>query len=214
MGKCIILAPLYRGEEQAWLRREEGDLLLCADGGYDAAMAFGMRPDLVVGDFDSMPAEHVRGEDAVLRLPVHKDDTDMVVCLQEGRKRGYRTFRIGGGLGGRIDHTLANLQCLCDCALRGEEAWLCDAHNRVTILPPGEHLLHRMPGRRLSLLAFTPQVTGVTLRGTVWELTEASLSSRYPLGVSNEFVQDTASLRFTDGLLLVVHAEDAPFVRL
>ncbi|MDY4140627.1 MAG: thiamine pyrophosphokinase, partial [Eubacteriales bacterium] len=114
----------------------------------------------------------------------------------------------------RIDHTLANLQCLADCALRGEEAWLCDAHNRLTILAPGEHVLRRMPGRKLSLLAFTPEVTGVTLRGAAWELTDATLTSRYPLGVSNEFTRETASLRFTGGLLMAAYAEDSPFVRL
>ena len=111
MGKCIIIAPLYQGEEQAWLTPEAGDLLLCADGGYDAAVRFGLRPDLVIGDFDSMPRDHV--EDCpVMQLPVHKDDTDMVVCLKEARKRGYRSFRIAGCLGGRLDHTIANLQTL------------------------------------------------------------------------------------------------------
>ena len=213
MGKCIIIAPLYRGEEREWLRRETGDMLICADGGYDAAVAHGLRPDLVVGDFDSMPEDHAQDEQ-ILRLPRLKDDTDMVVCLQEGRRRGYRAFRIGGGLGGRIDHTLANLQCLADCALRGEDAWLCDAHNRLTSLAPGEHVLRRMPGRKLSLLAFTPEVTGVTLRGAAWELTDATLTSRYPLGVSNEFTGDTATLCFTGGLLMAAYAEDSPFGRL
>ena len=213
MGKCIIIAPLYRGEEWEWLRRETGDMLICADGGYDAAVAHGLRPDLVVGDFDSMPEDHAQDEQ-ILRLPRLKDDTDMVVCLQEGRRRGYRVFRIGGGLGGRIDHTLANLQCLADCALRGEEAWLCDAHNRLTILAPGEHVLRRMPGRKLSLLAFTPEVTGVTLRGAAWTLADATLTSRYPLGVSNEFTGETASLRFDEGLLVVAYAEDSSFGRL
>lgn len=208
MSKCIIIAPLYQGEESAWLQQEEGDLLICADGGYAAAVAHGLKPDLVVGDFDSMPEQSVVSG-PVLRLPVRKDDTDMVVCLEEGRKRGYRTFRIAGGLGGRLDHTLANLQCLYDCAMRGEEAWLCDAHNRVTVLMPGEHALCGLPGRKLSLLAYTPEVTGVTLRGTSWELTEHTLSSRYPLGVSNEIVSDGATLSFSSGALVLVYAQDA-----
>ena len=71
-----------------------------------------------------------------------------------------------------------------------------------------------MPGRKLSLLAFTPEVTGVTLRGAAWELTDATLTSRYPLGVSNEFTGDTATLCFTGGLLMAAYAEDSPFGRL
>ena len=69
MSRCIIIAPLYAGEDAEWLRRGEDDFLICADGGYDAAVRCGMKPDLTVGDFDSMPFAHVQ-EGAALRLPV------------------------------------------------------------------------------------------------------------------------------------------------
>ena len=208
MGKCIIIAPLYAGEMQAWLKKEEGDLLLCADGGYDAAVKHGLQPDLVIGDFDSMPFDHVQGCKSI-RLPVHKDDTDMVVCLEEGRSRGYRQFRIAGCLGGRLDHTISNLQCLYDCALRGEEAWMCDGQNMVTVLLPGRYTLPRQEGCNFSLLSYTPEVLGVDLRGTVWELTDAALNNRYPLGVSNEITGDQAELSFAEGALMVLYSRDA-----
>jgi len=213
MARCIIIAPLYRGEEAEWLSPREGDFLICADGGYDAAMAHGLKPDLVVGDFDSMPASHVSGV-PVLRLPVHKDDTDMVVCLAEGRRRGYTSFLLAGCMGGRFDHTMSNLQCLYDCALRGEEAWMCDAQNRVTILLPGRHRLSGISGRKLSLLAFTPEVKGVCLKGTLWPLEQATLTNRYPLGCSNEIIAAEADLSFQSGALMVIDSEDLSFVRL
>lgn len=207
MSRCIIIAPLYAGEEQAWLRRQPGDLVLCADGGYDAAVRYGIVPDLVIGDFDSMPESHVQGCEKRV-LPVHKDDTDMVVCLEEGRRRGYREFVIAGALGGRLDHTLANVQCLIDCALRGEYAWLCDARNRITALTPGQYTFaDEQPGSKLSLLAATEQVRGITLRGTEWELTDAELTQRYPLGVSNE-VRGEVSLSFKSGVLLLCRSHD------
>lgn len=207
MGKCIIIAPLYAGEEAEWLRCEPGDLLLCADGGYAAAVRAGLRPDLVIGDFDSMP-EAVVGDCPKMVLPVHKDDTDMRVCIDEGRRRGYREFRAAGCLGGRLDHTIANLQCAVDCALRGEQLWLSDASNRITALAPGEYVLtDELPGRRLSLLAATEEVRGVTLRGTVWELKDATLTGRYPLGVSNE-VSGEVRLRFTEGVLFYCRSAD------
>ena len=80
MAKCIIIAPLYAGEEREWLTPQAGDFVICADGGYRAALQAGIKPDLLVGDFDSMPAPE-NPVCPVLRLPVHKDDTDMVVCL-------------------------------------------------------------------------------------------------------------------------------------
>lgn len=211
MGKCIIIAPLYQGEEQAWLAPEDGDLLICADGGYDAAVKHGLKPDLVIGDFDSMPFEHVQGC-ACIRLPVHKDDTDMVVCLEEGRRRGYSKFRIAGCLGGRLDHTISNLQCLYDCALRGDDVWMCDGQNRVSVLLPGEHAFPRREGYKFSLLSYTPEVKGLTLRGTEWELTDAALTNRYPLGVSNEINAEQAELSFAEGALLVLYSKDMSFV--
>lgn len=199
--RCLIIAPLYQGEEKALLTPREGDLLMCADAGYRRAVAHGFTPQVTIGDFDSLGEIPQRGE--VIRLPVEKDDTDMVVCLEEGRRRGYSEFIVGGALGGRFDHTLACLQCAADAALRGERVWLLDARNRVTVLAPGSHEIGRVAGRKLSLLAFTPDVRGVTLTGAAWELKDATLTSRYPLGCSNEWRADAAVLSFSGGLLVL-----------
>lgn len=207
MGRCIIIAPLYKGEEKEWLAPREGDLLMCADGGWAAALRYGLRPSMIVGDFDSMPEPSETGAQ-VIRLPVHKDDTDMVACLREGRARGYRSFILAGCLGGRFDHAISNLQCLFDCAARGEEAWMCDGQNRVTVLLPGSYTLPAMPDRKLSLLAFSPEVHGVTLTGTQWPLTDATLRNRHPLGCSNEFRAAEAALTFAEGVLIVAYCKD------
>lgn len=204
--RCIIIAPLYEGEERAWLTPGEGDLVICADGGYRKALAYGFKPDVTIGDFDSLG--YVPDQGAVIQLPVAKDDTDMVVCLAEGRRRGYTEFVIAGSLGGRFDHTLACLQCAADGALRGERIWLCDARNRVTVLAPGSYDIRQVDGRKLSLLAFTPEVLGVTLTGTVWPLKDAALSSRYPLGCSNEWVEEKAVLSFDEGMLVLAISGD------
>lgn len=211
MPRCIIVAPLYAGEEQELLCPKEGDMLLCADGGLARARAFGLVPQLVVGDLDSMPPDTPL-DVPLLRLPEGKDDTDMAVCLNEGRKRGYTEFVLAGCLGGRFDHTVACLQCAADCALRGEKVLLVDGQNRVTILPPGKYQLSAMPGRKLSLLAYTPQVHGVTITGTRWELHKKTLLSHIPLGCSNEFTAPEAALSFTEGLLMVCYSADLSFV--
>lgn len=204
--RCLIIAPLYQGEERALLTPDEGDLLICADGGYRAAKAHGLTPHVTIGDFDSLGFVPEEGE--VIRLPVEKDDTDMVVCLREGRARGYRHFVVGGCLGGRFDHTLACLQCAADSATRGEAIWLCDAQNRVTVLAPGEHRIPKLQGRKLSLLAYSETVSGVALRGTAWELDNAVLTSRWPLGCSNEWRAEESVLSFKEGLLVLAISGD------
>ena len=101
----------------AGLEPKAGDWVIAADGGYRALRALGLRADLVVGDFDSLGERPDHPN--VMTLPREKDDTDMAVALEVGVKRGYRTFRLYGGTGGRIDHTLANLQCLTWLSRRG-----------------------------------------------------------------------------------------------
>lgn len=213
MARCIILAPLYAGEELEVVRPQEGDILLCADGGWVKAKQFGLRPALVVGDFDSMsPLTEV--DAPVLRLPREKDDTDLAVCLHEGRKRGYIEFVLAGCLGGRFDHTFSVLQCMADCAMRGEKALVLDKQNRVMILAPGAYTLPQMPGRKLSLLAYSPKVEDVCITGTKWPLQHAVLTANRPLGCSNEFVAETAELSFGTGLLMVCYSTDLPFVEM
>ena len=84
--------------------------LIAADGGYGQLKQWGMSPHLAVGDFDSLG--RVPEDVEVVRHPVRKDDTDMMLAVQEGLARGCGRFLIYGGLGGRLDHTLANLHIL------------------------------------------------------------------------------------------------------
>ena len=194
---------MYRGERREDLCPGEKDLVLCADAGYDAARSAGIHADLVIGDFDSMPVNHV-SDTPYIQLPTHKDDTDTRVCLEEGRKRGYRIFRIFGGLGGRMDHTLANLQCLAECAQRGEDAMLLDAGNTITVLRPGSYSFSSDFSCYLSLLAFSDAVKDICLQGTEWELEHAELRNTYPLGTSNEMRRPIWNLSFAEGLLAVL----------
>ena len=87
-----------------------GDYVIAADRGYDSLMAFGVHPDLVVGDFDSLG--HTPNHPNVIQLPAEKDDTDMFFALRKGLELGYRRFVLLGGVGGRMEHTYANLQLL------------------------------------------------------------------------------------------------------
>jgi len=206
MKRCIIIAPLYAGEEKEWITPAEGDFVICADAGFRAAKQYGIHPDLTIGDFDSL--NELPDTDQYIRLPVHKDDTDMVACIRAGRERGYRCFILAGSIGGRFDHTYACLQCVADCASRGESAWLCDHLNRVTVLAPGEYKIPRMYGRKISLFAYTPCVTGIRLKGTLWPLWDAELTGTYPLGCSNEFTADEAVVSFESGLLLICLSKD------
>ena len=137
MATCYIYGAMPCGSTE---KLEEGDLLIAADGGY--AYLQGQKPDLVVGDFDSLG--YVPEGEQIIRHPVQKDDTDMLLAVREGLKRGYRKFVLYGGIGGRLDHTIANLQVLaflqgqgCQAVLYGEKEEVHLLHNETLIFSAG-----------------------------------------------------------------------------
>ena len=117
-ARCVIIgsAPVDEAERRfIGTQVSPEDFLVCADGGYETARRLGLKPDLLIGDLDSCTEDFPPDIEAV-RLPVHKDDTDMMYSLKECLGRGYRDFLLLGATGGRLDHTVANL-----CGLRRRE---------------------------------------------------------------------------------------------
>ena len=112
-----------------------GDYVIAADRGYDSLMAYGVNPDLVVGDFDSLG--EVPNHPNVIQLPAEKDDTDMVFALRQGLDLGYRRFVMLGGVGGRLEHTLGNLQLLDWLASQGAQGFLAGEKTVATAVRSG-----------------------------------------------------------------------------
>lgn len=203
MSRCIIITPLAPDSMERLVSIEKGDLVLCADGGYDAARRQGIKPDMVLGDFDSIRAPQV-GDCPVTRVSRHKDETDTFLCLRAGMEKGCRSFIILGGLSGRLDHTMANLQLMAYGREKGLDVWILNENNMACMLGPGEHRIPRREGVKLSLFSYTEKCTGIHLSGVEYPLENAELTFTFPLGVSNEFKAGEAAIRFESGLLLLI----------
>ena len=183
-------------------RPRPGDLIIAADAGYAHCREAGLHPDLVVGDFDSSAAP--AGE-AVLRLPVEKDDTDTLHALRLGLARGCRDFVIYGGTGGaRADHTLANIQCLYFLASHGARGRLYGDGAVWRVLDRERVGFPASARGTLSLFCLDGEARGVTLCGLKYEMEQGTLRPDFPLGVSNSFVGRPASVEVTDGRLLMM----------
>lgn len=185
------------------------DFVIAADGGFRYLETLGIDPDLVLGDFDSLgaPPEHPR----VMRVPSEKDDTDMMLAMKTALERGYRTVIIYGGLGGpRIDHTLANIQTLQYAARRGAQAYLIGGGAVITSIQNGKLSFSEKFQGYISVFCGGDEARGIYLRGLKYPLTNAVLTSDVPLGVSNEFCGQPATVEVTDGVVVVTWQDKNP----
>lgn len=181
---------------------EEGDLLLAADGGLTHLERRGLTPHLIVGDFDSLG--RVPEGNNIIRHPVEKDDTDTMLAIKTGLERGYRDFVLYGCLGGRLDHAYANLQALVFLARRGASGWLLGEGLAVTAVRNGRLDFGADHEGVISVFCPDGEARGVTLTGLHYPLQDAVLTSAFPLGVSNRFTGEAASVSVEDGTLLVM----------
>ncbi len=198
--KCVIFAgrPVSKGLRAWW---KDADCIIAADAGWEHTRRLGLAPDLFLGDFDSAA---LPPEGAVLALPAEKDDTDTHFAAREALRRGSAEVVILGGLGGRLDHTLANCQTLRFLAENGVRAVLADEENEVMALVPGTYTFPRREGWYLSVFSAGEAAEGVTLEGVKYPLRDYTLTNSFPIGVSNEFAEEEAVVRFSRGSLLLV----------
>lgn len=185
------------------LQLKENDLTIAADGGFDFFQKSGIQPAILLGDFDSienLPAV----TDQVIRYPTEKDDTDMMLAIKVGLSHGYRTFVLFGGLGNRIDHTLANIQSLVYLAKKDAIGFLYGNGTYITAIRNAWLVFPKRKDGILSVFAHNQTVRGVTLNGLKYPLTNATLYNNIPLGVSNEFIGKEAKISVEKGTLVVI----------
>lgn len=210
------------------------DMTICCDGGLDRAIELGVKPDILLGDFDS--ARHFSVSDEMsdheeasgrpdesgsddgseehgdqaelIVLPAEKDVTDTEAAVDLAYERGARVITIVGGLGGRLDHTMANIGLLAKY-LGKADIFIIDGDNFVRMLSPGNHMIVGAGYKYLGLVPFGGQVTGLSLKNVKYPLENCDIDGTTSLTVSNEITEDPATISFDSGRLLVIQSDDA-----
>lgn len=178
--------------------------VVCADGGIENALRFQIRPDLIIGDFDSYVGELPAGVETI-RLKVEKDETDALAAVKEGIRRGFRSFALAGMLGGeRFDHSYANLCVLQYLCNQGCKAVLVGEKCRAFLISEGRLTLNGMKGTTVSVFPFGCPTCRVSYIGMKYPLTKAVLRSDNPLGVSNRIEAEEARVFVHDGDALIL----------
>jgi thiamine pyrophosphokinase len=194
---------------------EGAELVVAADGGALCAETLQLRPDLVVGDGDSLQAAAVerlaRSNIPFAMVSPDKDQSDLELAVRESVSRGAGEVVILAALhGDRIEHSVANLLLLALPELAQVDVRLVDERSTVRLLSASADgtasaaALHGRAGDFVSLFPWAGTAEGVTTEGLRFALRDAALPPGPSRGLSNEFIGDTATVGLRSGRLLIV----------
>ncbi len=202
---CYIFGAGERSDNPIILQAE--DLVIAADGGFDYLKDLGLRADYVLGDMDSVLSGELPSD--VIRYPREKDDTDLMLAVKLGLQKGYRTFHIYGGLGGRLDHTLANLQILTYLSRHDAIGTLYSDQYAISVITDDTLSFSKdhpgnTAGTICSIFSLSDISVNVTIHGFKYETNSVTLTNSFPLGVSNEFTGQKCSIHVQKGTIAVL----------
>ncbi|MEG0805847.1 MAG: thiamine diphosphokinase [Lachnospiraceae bacterium] len=198
-----------------YLRQEEFSLKIAVDHGADFFYRNKICPDYVVGDFDSASERAITAFSqmdgvTVLSYPSEKNETDTEIGIGIAIEKKSTEVVILGATGTRMDHVLGNIHLLGRFMKEKIKACLVDEFNRIQVVDQPV-ILNRSSqfGDYVSILAFSPEVKEITLTGFKYPLSKYNLSCFLPIGISNEIMEETAEIYFTEGILLVTESKDS-----
>lgn len=189
-----------------FIRIAAGEPVICADSGLKYAQALGIIPDIIVGDLDSYTGELPENADIRRSVP-EKDDTDTMLAVKLAIENGADHIAIYGALGGRVDHSIANIQTLKYAQEKGCEAVIEDSCNVIMMQRGGLRRYQRRIGWYFSVFSYSERLLINRLSGVKYTLENAVMTSGFPIGVSNEFTAEEAVLDIKEGIALVVFSK-------
>ena len=210
MSKCILVCAgdLTVGSVPI----SEGDFVIAVDGGLMYCESLGVEPNLIVGDFDSITESftgalkeiETKFPEKVVRLNPMKDDTDTMAALKIGIEKGFEAFYMYGCGGGRLEHTIANIQSLIYLKDRDLKGYIMEGEGMTFVMRDESVSFKETMEGYVSLFALDPVIKGVTEKGLKYTLEKAELTYGFPLGVSNEFIGVQSEISVDSGTALVV----------
>ncbi len=203
MGVCYIVGA---GDcPKLNINKNIGDFIIAADGGLEYLEKADIAPDIIIGDFDSLGK--IPSGDNVIKLNPVKDITDMNAAVDIGIERGYTEFHIYGACGGRMDHTLANIQLAASLASENIKAFIHDGETVITAVCNGSMSFSDEYKGYISVFAHSDECKGIYLKGFKYTLENGTLSNLFPLGVSNEFIGKESEIIVGQGVAILIYNE-------
>lgn len=204
MKTCLIISG---GEFNSIPSDLQFDYVIACDHGFDHAKKLGIKPDILIGDFDSISCKDSDYEDVPIQsFDSRKDDTDTMLAIKHALSLGYNHIVLTCALGKRFDHTIANIQSMAYACNEGAECELFSDTEYMCTLSKCEKLFTLKKGYSFSLFSLTDECKGLSIKGSEYDCENITLTNKFPLGVSNKFKNETVSVSLEDGILLVVES--------
>lgn len=183
---------------------KDDDLVICADGGINHAVKLGIKPDLVIGDFDSSDPKEAVDDWNVIQYPTRKDFTDGEICVKYAVEHGYDDVLLIGMIGTRMDHTINNLLMLSQC----KRGMAVNENNEIYYLKDRLSVRNKK-GKTLSIIPLKGDLLGITTKGLEYALNDGDLYFGESRGNSNEIIDNDCEiiLREGEGLVIVNDGE-------
>ncbi len=182
------------------------DYVICADSGFDIAEKAGICVDLLIGDFDSI--KRIPANVSTITLPVEKDVTDSLAAYNEGVKRGFKSFVLFGGTGGRFEHTYANLSLMANASKSGIAFEIIDYNHIFRSINNCSIKIAKKENQQVSVFAYGGNASGVTLKGFHYPLNDYTLDPfNGALGTSNDIIDDYGEISVKNGTIIIVETQ-------
>ena len=183
---------------------KDADLIVCADKGADYASMYGIVPDIVVGDMDSVDSSSLSRfkKSKIIISPAEKDYTDTHLAVIKALEEGADSIIILCATGLRSDHAMANIRLLLFIDDNGAIGKIIDDENTI-MLCTSETVFLNKKGTTISILSLSDKTKGITLEGFKYSLVNQNADLKWTTGISNEIIKNQARIYLTEGCLLV-----------
>lgn len=210
MKSCIIL----NGKIQDYKKikeiiiKEKYDYIICADGGANHTYNMDINPNYIIGDLDSINkeiAEHYKKYEVKFeKFPTKKDQTDSELCIYLSNKLKTKELHLIGALGGRIDHTIANINLLYYIRSMNIKPKIISEDEEIYIATNEEIIVKGKKEDTISIIPINGDAKGVTLSGLEYPLNDCCMKFSVPLGISNVMLDSKCSIKVDNGSLIVI----------
>lgn len=203
MGRCIIVGGADIND-YSYIKSliNSDDFFVFCDSGLKHMEKLSVKPNLIVGDFDSCKNPKLDIETIV--LPCEKDDTDTYFAIKEAIKRGFDDFMLIGVVGQRLDHTLGNVSILLYLESFGKKGVIVDDYSTMLIVSKEPQYIDDSYSY-FSLLNITGVAESVFIENAKYPLQDARINCEYQYAISNEVIKGkTAKVWVNNGKLLLI----------